>query len=145
MKLLKTLKILPYLLFLLIPDIVYGQGTGIGLSVKNQPGGLSIVDKENDPGGLLSNLLRNSITLFFSIGGIGFTIMILWGGVNWILSGGDKEKIASARKRITTAIIGLVLLSLTFVIMVVIGQITGISALQSGVFSIPGLLDETKK
>lgn len=67
--------------------------------------------------------------------------MFVWGAVDWILSGGDKEKIASARKRITTAIIGLVLLSLTFVVMVVVGQILGIGSLFSGYFEIKGLLE----
>jgi hypothetical protein len=88
----------------------------------------------------LGTLIKNTVTLFFSIGGIGFTIMILWGTVNWILSGGDKEKIAGARKRITTAIVGLVLLSLTFVIIFVLGQILGLESLYTGDFKVPGLL-----
>jgi hypothetical protein len=67
--------------------------------------------------------------------------MILWGAVDWILSGGDKEKVSNARKRITQAIIGLVILSLVFVIMAIAGQITGINALQSGAFKIPGIAD----
>lgn len=88
----------------------------------------------------LETLVTNVIGLFFTVGGLSFIIMILWGAVDWILSGGDKEKIAGARKRITTAIIGLVLLSLTFVIMLVAGQILGISALKTGSFGFKGLL-----
>lgn len=88
----------------------------------------------------LGTLIPNLINLFFTIGGLGFVIMILWGSVDWILSGGDKEKIAGARKRITTAIIGLVLLSLTFVIMLIAGQILGINSLSSGNFGFKGLL-----
>lgn len=88
----------------------------------------------------LSTLISNVITLFFAVGGIGFTIMILWASVNWILAGGDKEKIAAARRRITQSIVGLVLLSMTFVIMIVVGQILGIEALYSGKIDIKGLL-----
>jgi hypothetical protein len=68
-------------------------------------------------------------------------IMIIWGAVDWIFSGGDKEKIAGARKRITQSIIGLVLLSSAFVIMLVLGQILGIGSLYSGQFTIKGLLE----
>ena len=87
----------------------------------------------------VGDILRNITILFFTVGSIGFIIMILWGAVDWILSGGDKEKIAGARKRITTAIVGLVILSLSFVIMLVAGQILGFNALKGGVFKIPGL------
>lgn len=110
-----------------LPSQPKGQGV--------QPGGGNAV---ND----LGTVVNNTITLFFTIGGIGFVIMILWGAVDWILSGGDKEKLAGARKRITTAIIGLVLLSLTFIIMLVLGQILGISSLYTGKFNIPGLLQK---
>lgn len=133
----KKIKYFLFFLFLFLTDTAYGQG--LGLNARKQPGGLKI--DGNDPTDLTQRLLRNTITLFFTVGAIGFIIMILWGAVDWILSGGEKEKIATARKRITTAIIGLTLLSLTFVIMVVVGQILGISALQTGDIKIPGLLD----
>jgi len=89
--------------------------------------------------GNIGLILKNVIILFFTVGGLGFTIMIFWGAVDWILSGGDKEKIAGARKRITTAITGLVVLSLSFLIMVIAGQVLSIDALQFGDFKIPGL------
>lgn len=133
-------KLTPFLIVLFFPQIACAQN--IGLNPAKQPGGLMIKNYFNSPGTLLGDLVRNSLVLLFTVGGIGFSIMIVWGAVGWILSGGDKEKIAGARKRITTAIIGLVLLSLTFVIMVIVGQITGISALTTGVFNVPGLLDQ---
>ena len=92
-----------------------------------------------DQKNLVGTIFGNVITLFFTAGAIGFTIMIIWGAVDWILSGGDKEKIASGRRRITNAIIGLVILSLSFTIMVVVGQVLSINALQFGDFKIPGL------
>lgn len=95
---------------------------------------------KNNSSANLGTLIPNVIGLFFTVGGLGFVIMMLWGAVDWILSGGDKEKIAGARKRITTAIIGLTLLSLTFVIMLVAGQILGINALKTGIFGFKGLL-----
>lgn len=86
-------------------------------------------------GELVGNLFKNTITLFFSVGAIAVVVMFLWGTVELILSGGDKEKVASAQKRITYSLIGLALLSLTFVIMAVIGQVLAIDLL--GNFNIP--------
>lgn len=123
-------------IWLLIPS---STALAQNIGIKRQTGparGFVVTPGQNH----LETLISNVISLFFTIGGLGFVIMILWGAVGWILSGGDKEKIAGARKRITTAIIGLVLLSLTFVIMLIAGQVLGISALSSGNFSFKGLL-----
>lgn len=122
-------------IFLFFSNIAFAQN--LGLDKNKQPGGIKVTGSS---GNSLNLLLKNTVTIIFTVGALGFMIMFLWGSVDWILSGGDKEKIAGARKRITTAIVGLVLLSLTFVIMVILGQILGIGALQYGKFEIPGLL-----
>jgi len=93
-----------------------------------------------NPAATLGIVIQNVIVIFFTIGALGFVIYFIWGAVDWILSGGDKEKIAGARKRITTSIIGLVVLSLSFVAMQVIGQILGIGSLMNRDFYIPKLL-----
>lgn len=138
MKLLKLLLVIPLLFF---TKITYAQNE-IGLDLSKQGEGRGLKLTGNDAVTMLGTIITNVIILLFSVGGIGFTIMILWGTIDWILSGGDKEKIAGARKRITTAIIGLALLSLTFVIMLVLGQVLGLSSLYSGKFKIPGLLQK---
>lgn len=109
----------------------------IGLDAKKQPGGINLTS--NNPDELLGSVFKNSIVLLFTVGALGFIIMFVWGAVDWILSGGDKEKIAGARKRIVTAIIGLVLLALTFVITTIIGQILGLKTLRQFEFDIPQL------
>ncbi len=43
---------------------------------------------------------------FFVIAGLAALVMLLWGALAWVLSGGDKEKVEGARERITSAIIG---------------------------------------
>lgn len=73
----------------------------------------------------ISNVLNNIITLIFVISGIVFVFMILVSAFQWIISGGDKEKLAAARGRLINAIIGIALLALAFLIIGVVGQITG--------------------
>ena len=124
---------------LLVTTFFFSETALAQIGLPPQPAGRGTPTAAN-AGDSLRNLISNTITIFFTVGGIGFTIMIIWGSVNWILSEGDKEKIAGARKRITTAIVGLTLLSMTFLIMLVAGQVLGISSLNTGIFSVPGLL-----
>ncbi len=47
---------------------------------------------------------------------------LIWGGIRWILSGGDKAKVEAAQKTIVSAIIGLVIAFLAyFILQLVLG------------------------
>ncbi|MDO8570212.1 MAG: hypothetical protein Q7R97_01345 [Candidatus Daviesbacteria bacterium] len=61
-----------------------------------------------------TNLL---ITPVFSIAMAGVVLYFIIGGLQFLLSGGDKEAIAKAQKRITHAIIGFILLIVLFLFM----------------------------
>lgn len=73
----------------------------------------------------INALLSNVIGLFFAAGALAFIIMFVWGAVQMILSGGDKEAISKARARITWSIVGVVLLSLSYFIFQLLEAITG--------------------
>ena len=81
----------------------------------------------SDPTGAggISKFLSNLIALIYTIATIVLIFMLLWGAFDWITSGGDKEKIQEARGRITNAIIGIVLFSLAFAAIAVLGEFTG--------------------
>lgn len=48
---------------------------------------------------------------------------IVWGGLNWLWSQGDKTKIENARRTIVFAIFGLVICILSFVVISFLGQV----------------------
>ena len=50
------------------------------------------------------------------VGGLAFLLYFLWGGLQWILAGGDKGKIDEARGKITQGLIGLAVLAASYVI-----------------------------
>jgi len=58
--------------------------------------------------------------IIFTLGAIFTLIFVVLGGIKFITSGGDPAKIASARSTIIYAIVGMVLLILSFVIMYLI-------------------------
>ncbi|MGB4965643.1 MAG: hypothetical protein WBO77_00845 [Microgenomates group bacterium] len=60
---------------------------------------------------------------FFVIAGLAALIMLLWGALAWVLSGGDKEKVEGARDRITAAIIGVFMILVALAIIWTLEQI----------------------
>jgi hypothetical protein len=56
------------------------------------------------------------ITIVFIVAILLALAYLIWGGIKWVLSGGDKAKVDSARQAIIAAIIGLVLVFLAYFI-----------------------------
>ncbi len=79
---------------------------------------------------LVSKILSNVIVIIFSVSALIFIVMLVWGALEWVLSGGEKEKLQSAQKRITTAIVGFIILALVFLLARVIGTLIGFNPLQ---------------
>lgn len=79
----------------------------------------------------LQNIIRVSITLLL-IGGVIFALAVLiLSGIQWITSGGDKQKLQQARARIVYAIIGLIVIFASFFILNFIASFFGISFILS--------------
>lgn len=76
-----------------------------------------------------------TIVLIFSLT---FTLaMLLWGGIAWITSGGDKTKVESARKKIIYSIIGLILIFFSFFIISIVGRLMGVELLLFDIGNLP--------
>lgn len=84
----------------------------------------------------LNNFLRTGISFLLLIGSVIFFFVLLSGGIKWLSSSGDKAKLESAQKQISSSLVGLAILLSTFVIMKVIETLFGISLLQ---FTLPTL------
>lgn len=75
--------------------------------------------------GAISNFLSRLVALFYTLGAIVLVFMFLWAAFEWMTSGGDKEKVASARNKIIYAIIGIVLFAVAFAVIRLLGTFTG--------------------
>ena len=60
-------------------------------------------------------------------------LYLIWGGIQWITSGGDKSKTQEARDRITAALVGLAVVAAAWAIMLIIQYFFGISVLNGQV------------
>jgi threonine/homoserine/homoserine lactone efflux protein len=95
----------------------------------NLPGTYSIEPVAGMPtGGLntLKNVITNGLTWAFVLITLASLAFLIWGGIEWITSGGDKGKVDAARKKITYAIIGLLVALSSFLIINVLGWFLGI-------------------
>jgi len=63
---------------------------------------------------------------------------LVWGAIKWITSGGDKTKVEAARGQIVAAIIGFIIVVLSFVILNVVATLLGLGNVFSGI-TIPTL------
>lgn len=69
----------------------------------------------------LEILLRRTLTIFLFLGICLILIYIIIGGIQWIQSSGDKAKLTAARAKVTWAIIGFIVLLLSYAIIGAVG------------------------
>lgn len=70
-------------------------------------------------------IINLGFNLLFVVGVIITISLVIYSGIQWTLSGGDKEKIASARGRLTFAIIGFVVIITAFAIVKIVLMLLG--------------------
>lgn len=70
----------------------------------------------------ITGIIGPLINLIFIIAVIAALLYLVFGGFKWLTSGGDKQSVASAREHIIAAIIGLVIIFLSyFILQIVVG------------------------
>ncbi len=81
------------------------------------------------PAGDLPTLVYRIIVTFFTLLGLIFLMMMLYGGYNWLTSMGEEEKVETAKKTITAAVIGILVIIASYSITVfVIGKMFAATA-----------------
>jgi hypothetical protein len=74
----------------------------------------------------IGDLVNRIMTFLIPIAGIILFLVIIWGGYDFMMSGGAPEKVKSGRAKITTGIIGFILLVLSYFFAKLIGTIFGL-------------------
>lgn len=81
----------------------------------------------------IGTLISAGVGLIIIIATILAFLYLVWGGVEWITSGGDKAGLEAARNRITNAFIGLVIVLAAWAIILLIQSFFGITIIGQGV------------
>lgn len=107
--------VVPLLILLALPQAAFAQGTLC-------PGNFQALCAIKAEGGIVGNIIN--ILLVISI--VVSLFFLIWGGIKWITSGGDKGKIEQARSTLIAAVVGLAISLLAFFIVdFVLGFFTG--------------------
>ena len=86
----------------------------------------SSIPSADDAGYLGTNLIQLGINLLFYTAIILSLVFLVWGGIDWILSGGDKHGVEAARMKIIYAVIGVVVSLSAYFILSLVGSVFGI-------------------
>jgi len=92
-------------------------------SINLQPGGQFTSIQSLEFGSLIGAFLK----LILVVASLVFFFILVLGGINWILSGGDKAKTEGARNQITAALVGLVIVFAAWAIAQLIGTFFGVN------------------
>lgn len=114
--------LLPLLGFINVPIVsanVLFSGVNTG-RISNR-----IISPDQSIGSIVSFAVAFIVVLSFLLA----LIFIVIGAVQWITSGGDKQKVADARNHIISAIIGLIIVALSFVIVNIVITALGLGSL----------------
>jgi hypothetical protein len=74
----------------------------------------------------LGVFVSSIVGALLTVAALGAFAFLVWGGLNWIMSGGDKGKIEEARGRITNALIGLTIVAASYAIFLLVDHFFGL-------------------
>lgn len=77
----------------------------------------------------LPNLFQNIISWLLYFAGAAAVFLIILSGIKFITSGGEAKQAEEARKTLTYAVIGLVVILLAFFIISIISHVTGVACI----------------
>lgn len=80
----------------------------------------------------LGQFLKNFIQVAIALGALMSLIWLIWGGIEYIVSGGNQDRAKTAKDNMTSGIIGLAILATIWAIWRLVLYFVGISTTPSG-------------
>lgn len=109
-----------------------------GLEDAGRAGGFSVGQEcETQEGGCIPQIVGNLVSALLGLFGALFLVLIIWGGVQYMTAGGDPGKIKKAKDTLVNAIVGMVIVALSYaiaryVIVAISGATTGAGGVDAG-------------
>lgn len=85
----------------------------------------------------LGSLIASTIQVAMLIAGLIVLFIIILGGIQYVTSGGDKEAAASAKNKITAALVGLLIIVSAYAIAAIVEKVFGIRIISGITFPVP--------
>jgi len=74
----------------------------------------------------LGDFVSNTFSAIILVAGIASFVYMIYGGLEWVMSGGEKDKLNEAKSKITQAIIGLAVVASAWAIFKLVDYFFGI-------------------
>lgn len=103
----QTLILVSLVIILILPYFVFAADSETLNKLKNLGGNAGYNGATNEY--TFSSILGVVVSVFLSLLGVIFVILMIYAGYNWMTASGDEQKIEKAKETITRAIIGLVI------------------------------------
>lgn len=92
------------------------SGTGVSISIN---GPLRNINS-------LADIINLMVKFLFPLAGILVFVYFVWGGLSFITSHGDPEKVTGGKTKMTSALVGFILLFLSYFLVGVVARILGL-------------------
>lgn len=104
-------------LFVLIPPAGAQNSTGSAdnFGLDSAAAAAGVKGKAGSPQAA-QQIIGQFIGIALSFVGVIFLILVIWGGIKWMTAQGEEEKISSAKKIISAAVVGLILVFAAYLI-----------------------------
>ena len=79
---------------------------------------------------IIAQMIANFLKISFSIAGLVLLAMLIFGGIEWMTAGGNKDQMAKAQLRLTGALVGFIVYMSVFAIINFLAPALGLDFLQ---------------
>lgn len=97
----------------------------VGLAYAQSEGNIAVTKPDVLKITDMGEFTKALVALIFMIAGLLVFVFLVWGGVQWLTSGGDKGATEAARNRITAALVGLAIIAVSWALVAIIGRFFG--------------------
>ena len=101
-----------------------GEGEGLG-----PWSNIDKIDKLNNPGIILADIISMAIGVMTLGAGIWFLFQIIIAGYNYLSAGGDRERFVAAGRKLTNSMIGLAIVIAAYALIALLGTIFNVDFL----------------
>ncbi|MCB9801832.1 MAG: hypothetical protein H6774_01965 [Pseudomonadales bacterium] len=100
------------------------------INLSQEAAAQNLTGYDADPSGGMAFLIGRILSIAIVVGAVLLLLYLVWGGIEWIASGGDKGKLESARSKITQSIIGMIVLAGSVALFMLVQAFLGFQVLQ---------------
>jgi hypothetical protein len=108
----------------LFPVIAHAQAGSFNVSIGDQVESRVAINTD------LGSFVSKAISAIILVAGLATLLFLIYGGLQWISSGGDKGKLDEARSKITNGVIGLAIVASAWAIYILLDYFFGIGIAQ---------------